>query len=312
LGVALVLRDLEAAVAGIVLPGYKGAAMREVTDAVVLMAGSGSRLRASGEITPKPLVPILGQPLVCYLLEALLEAGVNNLHVVVGANAESLVAALQSLMPASIRLHPIRNPDWKQQNGISVLCAQGKVRAPFFLTMGDHLFDPEILPSLLKTSSPDELNLAVDRKISAIFDLDDAMKVQTRADRVIAIGKDLADYDAIDTGLFLCPNELFEYLRAARKNGDCSLADGVRLMAEAGKVRATDIGEGWWQDVDTFAMRKRAEELLAQSAASLVGHADGSGTDIPATEAESPTSGYNAATPAGVGASDSCPRQLSS
>ena len=76
------------------------------------------------------------------------------------------------------------------------------------------------------------MNLAIDRKIEAIFDLDDAMKVQTDADRVIAIGKNLANYDAIDTGVFLCPNELFDYLRRTRKNGGCSLADGVRLMAE--------------------------------------------------------------------------------
>jgi choline kinase len=90
------------------------------------------------------------------------------------------------------------------------------------------------------------------------------MKVQTDADRVIAIGKNLANYDAIDTGVFLCPNELFDYLRRTRKNGDCALADGVRLMAEEGKVRAIDIGGAWWQDVDNFAMRRRAEEELSK------------------------------------------------
>ena len=87
------------------------------------------------------------------------------------------------------------------------------------------------------------------------------MKVQTDGDRVVAIGKNLATYDAIDTGIFLCPNELFEYLRRVRRDGDCSLADGVRLMAEERKVRAIDIGEAWWQDVDTFEMRARAEEM---------------------------------------------------
>ena len=65
---------------------------------------------------------------------------------------------------------------------------------------------------------PSELNLAIDRKIEAIFDLDDAMKVQTTGNRVTAIGKTLAIYDAIDTGIFLCPNDLFDYLNAgARK-----------------------------------------------------------------------------------------------
>jgi len=35
------------------------------------------------------------------------------------------------------------------------------------------------------------------------------------------------------------------------KNGNCSLSDGMRLMAMNGAFRAFDIGEGYWQDVDT-------------------------------------------------------------
>ena len=238
--------------------------MSEVREALILMAGSGSRLRAGGEILPKPLISIAGRPLVSYVVEALREVGVQRLHAVVGANGDELVAALRRLVPRTMHLEAIPNPEWQKQNGISVLCAAGKVREPFYLTMGDHLFDSSILSRLLRQGNAAELNLAIDRKIGAIFDLDDAMKVRTRGDRVVAIGKNLQGYDAIDTGIFLCPNELFAYLRRARKDGDCSLADGVRLMAQEGKVRAIDIGLRWWQDIDDAAMRARAEEILGE------------------------------------------------
>ena len=213
--------------------------MYEITDAVILMAGAGSRLRASGEVLPKPLVPILGRPLISYVVDALEKVGVRNLHAVIGAEGDALVAALRPLVPLSMRLNPISNPNW-------------------------HLFDSSVLERVAEQANRSELNLGIDRKIKTIFDLDDAMKVQTDADRVIAIGKDLANYDAVDTGVFLCPNELFDYLRRVRKNGDCSLADGVRLMAGEGKVRAIDIGDAWWQDIDNFAMRRRAEEELSK------------------------------------------------
>ena len=240
--------------------------MREITDAVILMAGAGSRLRASGEMLPKPLVPILGRPLISYVVDALEKVGVRNLHAVIGAEGDALVAALRPLLPLSMRLNPISNPNWQKQNGVSVLCAAGKMKEPFFLTMGDHLFDSSVLERVAEQANRSELNLGIDRKIKTIFDLDDAMKVQIDADRVIAIGKHLPDYDAVDTGVFLCPNELFDYLRRVRKNGDCSLADGVRLMAGEGKVRAIDIGDAWWQDVDNLAMRRRAEEELSKRA----------------------------------------------
>ena len=121
------------------------------------------------------------------------------------------------------------------------------------------------------------LNLAVDRKIDSIFDLDDAMKVQTKDNRIVAIGKKLKNYNAVDTGIFLCPEITFEYLRRTLKEGDCSLADGVRLMAADGKALAIDIGEAWWQDVDTPEMLARAEqeaERLSGSVQSAGGTTD--------------------------------------
>jgi 1L-myo-inositol 1-phosphate cytidylyltransferase len=228
------------------------------------MAGRGSRL-GFGDALPKPLVPILGRPLAFYIIEALHQAGVRDLHVIVGANGEALVSGLRPLIPPPMRLHPITNPAWQKQNGLSALCAEGKVKAPFFLTMGDHLFDPILLDRLMEQSDPALLNVALDRKLDAIFDLADAMKVRTRGGKILAIGKVLANYNAIDTGVFLCPNELFECLRQAQVDGDCSLADGVRLMAGAGKAAAIDIGDAWWQDVDTPAMLERAEESLPEA-----------------------------------------------
>ena len=239
--------------------------MRAVTDVVILMAGTGSRLRASGEVLPKPLVPILGRPLISYIADALADAGVQKVHAIVGAGNDSLVESLRSLIPATMLLNPIRNPDWQKQNGLSVLCAAGHVTEPFLLMMGDHLFDPAILSLVLENSAAGSLNLAVDKKLESIFDIDDAMKVQTSGDRVVTLGKTLEIYDAIDTGIFLCPNELFDYLRDAQsrsRGNDCSLADGVRLMAAEGKVCAIDIGPAWWQDVDTPEMRAHAEENL--------------------------------------------------
>jgi choline kinase len=233
--------------------------MQKITDAVILMAGSGSRLQAP---VPKPLVPISGRPLISHVFDHLLGAGIRRLHVVVGYESNRLLAGLKPLIPDRMELHPIENPFWEKQNGISLLSAEGHVNAPFVLTMADHLFEASVLNILLEQAEPDPLNLVIDRKIESIFDLDDAMKVQTRNGLVTAIGKSLTSYDAIDTGLFVCPPEVFSYLKAARKNDDCSLADGVGAMARDRKVRAIDIGDAWWQDVDTATMLQHAEARM--------------------------------------------------
>lgn len=228
------------------------------------MAGVGSRLGSAGGAIAKPLVEIGGRPLVCYTLAALQRAGVRTLHAVMGANSSSLSRELAPLTPPGMALNIIVNPEWQKQNGVSVLAAAPHVRTPFVLTMGDHLFEFGVLQALLQESDPRQVNLAIDRKIDSIFDLDDATKVQTQGDRLVGIGKQLAQYDAIDTGVFLCSEEIFGYLKAAQRDGDCSLSDGVRAMAADGKVRAVDIGDAWWQDVDTPEMLARAEQESAR------------------------------------------------
>jgi 1L-myo-inositol 1-phosphate cytidylyltransferase len=237
-----------------------------ITDAVILMAGTGSRLRGSADTIAKPLIPIAGRPLISYAIDSFDKVGVKTLHAVVGPNGDELAAAVAPLLPLHIRFRPISNLNWQKQNGVSLLTAAGKVSAPFFLAMGDHLFESLILDQLIAHADLGRLNLAIDQKIDSIFDLDDAMKVRTEDNLIVAIGKKLENYNAIDTGIFLCPEIMFEYLRRALKDDDCSLADGVRLMAADGKALAIDIGEAWWQDVDTPEMLARAEQKAARLA----------------------------------------------
>jgi 1L-myo-inositol 1-phosphate cytidylyltransferase len=235
-----------------------------ITDAVILMAGTGSRLRGSAETMAKPLIPIAGRPLISYAIDSFDKIGVRTLHAVVGPNGDELAAAVAPLLPPHMEFRPISNSSWQKQNGVSLLTAAGKVSAPFFLAMGDHLFESSILDQLIARADLTRLNLAVDRKIDSIFDLDDAMKVQTQDNFIVGIGKKLESYDAIDTGIFLCPEIMFDYLHRALKDGDCSLADGVRLMAAERNALAIDIGDAWWQDVDTPEMLARATQEVAR------------------------------------------------
>lgn len=236
--------------------------MTAVTEAVILAAGEGSRLRGGDETYLKPLVHLLGRPLICYTIDALICAGIKKVTFIVGYRSDRFVAAVEQLVPRSLEACFVENPDWRKQNGVSVLAAANHMAEPFLLTMSDHLFDSSILDLLLCNAVVDELTLAIDRKLGAIFDVEDAMKVQTRDERIFKIGKHLTNYDAIDTGLFVCPLEIFDHLERAKHDGDCTLADGVGSMAAKGRARAIDIGDAWWQDVDTQEMLVQAEKHL--------------------------------------------------
>ena len=129
--------------------------------------------------------------------------------------------------------------------------------------MADHIFEPETARVLLQQRlGSGEVILAVDPNIDRIFDLDDATKVLRDGDRIVDIGKEIADYDALDTGMFLCSPSLFDRLDSATRDGNCSLSDGMRQLAEERRLRALEIGEANWQDVDTPEALAHAEGVF--------------------------------------------------
>ena len=236
-----------------------------IDQVVILAAGQGLRLRKDRRDYLKPLYPLHDRPLISYVMDGFASNGVTRIFVVVGFEKEELIPGLKRALPGEAELHLVDNPDWRLNNGVSLLKAQGSVQGRFFLSMSDHLFQPEMIRRLAAEASEDDcLYLAVDRKLNDIFDMDDATKVATEGGDIRDIGKSLSKFDAIDTGLFVCPQEIFSHLEAVMMDGDCSLSDGVRAMADAGRARAVDIGDAVWQDVDTHEMLSHAEELLSR------------------------------------------------
>src|SRR5262245_9452430 len=145
--------------------------MTPPTDAVILMAGEGSRLRGADKTFLKPFVPALGRPLISYVLDALTHAGIKTLNFVVGYESKRMIAQVKPLIPSGLSARFIENLDWQKQNGTSLLTAADHVVEPFLLAMSDHLFDDTIVDHLLDSFDPDFLNVAIDRKLHSIFDL---------------------------------------------------------------------------------------------------------------------------------------------
>ena len=138
----------------------------------------------------------------------------------------------------------VENPEYHKSNGISALKAKDEIHENFLLLMADHIFEPETAKVLLKQPlAPGEVILAVDPNIDRVFDLDDATKVRREGDRIVDIGKEIANYDALDTGMFLCSPALFDRLESATRDGNCSLSDGMRQLARERSLRALEIGE---------------------------------------------------------------------
>lgn len=226
---------------------------------LIIAAGRGSRL---SEISPsKPLTPVAGVPLIEHVVRAAAAGGATAFTVVTGHEAVRLEAFLATLADFSIDI--VRVADWDLPNGHSVLAGAAAIEGDYLLMMSDHLFDPAIVRRLI-AAPPAALTLAVDRDLAnPLLDMDDATKVETGAAGAIRnIGKTLARFDAIDTGLFRATLALAEAIGAGG-----SLSDGVQRLADEGRAWTLDVTGARWLDVDDPAGLAKAERMLAQATA---------------------------------------------
>ena len=240
---------------------------RGVRGAIVLAAGNGDRFHNTTHDS-KLLEPLLGQPLLIRTLECARAAGVRSATVVLGYQADRVRAVAEAGAPRDLALTFAYKPDWHLENGVSVLASEPHLPAGrFAVLMGDHVFEPAVLDRLfLAPLQQDESVLAIDVRPAPLEVAAEATKVRLDGGRIVAIGKDLLDYDALDTGVFVCTPVLFDALREACAAGDTTLSGGIRRLAARGLMRGLDIGEATWCDIDTVTDLQAAELALIGTA----------------------------------------------
>ncbi|MGQ0660950.1 phosphocholine cytidylyltransferase family protein [Sphingosinicella sp.] len=233
---------------------------------LILAAGHGSRLREVS--ASKPLTPLAGRPLIAHVIDAAMAAGATTSTIVTGHEAARVEAFLAGL---DVPVDCVRLDDWDRPNGHSVVAGATKIDGDYLLLMSDHLFDPEIARRTVASgrASGAALTLAVDRDWRRdSLDLDDATKVALDGDRIVAIGKTLDRFDAVDTGIFHATPALAIAIRDAIALGKAgSLSDGVQRLAVAGQAQVADATGLFWLDVDDPIALAKAEAHFATGSA---------------------------------------------
>ena len=230
---------------------------------LIVAAGQGVRLRGKGDL--QPLIPIKGVPLIERVINRARSAGVDEFFIVSGYRGDELRTALDAFSAREeIRITHIINDRWDRANGVSLLMAKEHIDEPFLLTMCDHLVDPGIFGGLMSAPfEPDTVTLAVDFNIdSPLNDPEDITRVKCSDGRIQHIGKIIREFNAVDTGVFLCTPIIFAALEESQAHGDDSISGAMNVLARWNKACVFDIQDRLWVDVDDPIAFKKAEDLL--------------------------------------------------
>ena len=241
--------------------------------ALIIAAGNGTRMQPVIRGRHKSLMPLLGLKIIERVILGAKEAGICEFVIVTGYKGNEIQEFLGKGDRYGVSITFVQNNDWEKANGISALLARKYFSENFVLLMSDHIFDPATLVRIQRIQlKSTECVLAVDKNLDSVLDVEDTTKAKISKGKVIDINKSLEDYNAYDTGMFVCSPYIFEVLKNTTARGKNSLTDGMRVLASEQKLRTFDIKGRLWADCDTYKDIKFAQKKLLKS---LTKHEDG-------------------------------------
>lgn len=174
---------------------------------VILAAGMAKRLRPLTDERPKCLLTVGSRTLLQRTVDSLVGAGITELVVVTGYRAEMVRDFLKAHYP-TLTIHFLHNADYANNNNIfSLWMTRPYTEGQDFLLLdSDILFDPQIIPTLLRTEGSalslnrhelgdEEIKVIVDDK-NQVLEISKTCSPQEAIGESVGIEKMTAEYSS--------------------------------------------------------------------------------------------------------------------
>jgi UDP-N-acetylglucosamine diphosphorylase / glucose-1-phosphate thymidylyltransferase / UDP-N-acetylgalactosamine diphosphorylase / glucosamine-1-phosphate N-acetyltransferase / galactosamine-1-phosphate N-acetyltransferase len=231
-----------------------------ITKALLLAAGRGTRMRELTHELPKPMLQVRGKPVLQHIIEGLRDAGLTDFLIIVGWHAEVVRDFFADGSKLGVRVE-YATQVVQDGTGKVIELARPFVRNdPFLLSYGDILIAPENYPRICAALAGAEAVVSVKRNedvtqggavfVNENFELIDLCEKPNPGERTSPW------YNA---GIYAFRSTIFDYITKLERStrGEFELTDAIRNLALAGnKVQAFELA-GTWADV-------RDPEVLAR------------------------------------------------
>ena len=119
--------------------------------------------------------------------------------------------------------------------------------------MGDHIFEPALLHNFLKhveervgkSSLPEKSQklhfLAVETSFPKELDLDEATKALITGENITGLGKELKQFNGVDTGLFNFHYHIFDILTENIENSNGSISSALQPIISNNNLRLFNL-----------------------------------------------------------------------
>jgi len=239
--------------------------------ALILAGGAGTRLRPITHTRAKQLVPVANKPILFYGIEAMVDAGITEIGVIVGDTRDEVMGALGdgSAFGASITYIPQDDP-----LGLAhcvLIAREFLADDDFVMYLGDNLLEQDLgaftaaFEEARAGASPPDAQILLkqvpDPHRFGIAVLDDAGDVVTLVEKPADPPSDLAL-----VGVYLFDPSIHEAVASIEPSprGELEITDAIQWLVDQGRRVRCELLTGWWIDTGKLTPLLEANRLLLE------------------------------------------------
>ncbi|MCK5305531.1 MAG: NTP transferase domain-containing protein [Candidatus Omnitrophica bacterium] len=233
---------------------------------IILAGGLGTRLHPLTKITNKHLLAIYNKPMVYYPLEALVEAGIEDIMIVTGGNnAGDFLRLLGN--GSDFGLKHVNYTYQQGEGGIAEALgltehfAEGQ---KIVVILGDNIFEKSIKPYVDKFRGQKEGARIL---IKEVPDPERFGTVELNKDKIVGIEEkpENPKSNYIVTGIYMYDAGVYNIVKTLKPSGrgELEITDVNNDYIAKGLMRY-DVLDGWWTDAGAIDSLLKANNLVAE------------------------------------------------
>ena len=233
---------------------------------LILSGGKGTRLRPLTYTHAKQLVPVANKPVLFYGIEALKEAGISEIGIIVGDTKEEIKQATGD------GSHWDLNITYIEQAAPLGLAHAVKISEeflrgePFVMYLGDNILKSGItsLVEEFRQKKPNSLILLTEVANPHMFGV--AELEDGRVVRLVEKPKKPASNLAL-VGVYMFDTHIFEAVKAIKPSwrNELEITDAIQYLVEHGYEVQPHLVTGWWKDTGKIEDILDANRLILET-----------------------------------------------